>query len=221
VKLGLVTNIILSRLGGLLPVLLTGGIFCVALLAGIGLWQLTWAVGQVSSSFERRHQQRASSPPPPVSQPPAVAGGAEPAQLERASAAIVLDSARPGSSAPAPRLQLEEPNPIPEVSLPAFSPPPACENMFVYIVSISPRFPERSAASIASGPSARGRFRRLGQSIEDWEVTAIRDDWSGLNPEVWLSRGEQVCRAELAGNAARTKPKPRLAKRKRKRRRSR
>jgi hypothetical protein len=39
--------------------------------------------------------------------------------------------------------------------------------------------------------------------LGDWEVLAITDDWTGLNPGVWLVKDWQVCRAELAGNPSR------------------
>ncbi len=77
-----------------------------------------------------------------------------------------------------------------------------CNDVFVYIVSTS-EAPAASAASLAVGKASPARFRRPGQSIGDWEVLAITDDWSGVNPGVWLLKDDAVCRAELAGNPAR------------------
>jgi hypothetical protein len=98
-------------------------------------------------------------------------------------------------------------------------PPPAdyprvdCNDIFVYIVTIAEGAPERSAASIGVGKRGPARFRRLGETIGDWTVLAITDDWTGLNPDVWLEKDGTACRAELEGNASRVhqapKPPPR------------
>lgn len=78
-----------------------------------------------------------------------------------------------------------------------------CSGVFVYIVSISDHGGAHSSASLAAHPAGKARFRRVGQSVGDWEVLWISDDWSGVNPAVWLIRGQEVCRAELAGNPQR------------------
>jgi hypothetical protein len=77
-----------------------------------------------------------------------------------------------------------------------------CGDVFVYIVSVA-EVPTASAASLAVGKTSPARFRRPGDRIGDWEVLAITEDWSGMNPAVWLLKGDAVCRAELAGNPAR------------------
>jgi hypothetical protein len=96
-----------------------------------------------------------------------------------------------------------------------------CENVFVYIVTIAEGAPLRSAASLGAGKAGPARFRSPGDRIGDWTVVAISDDWSGLNPAVWLEKDGMVCKAELAGNPARVhtplKPPPRPAARKRRR----
>lgn len=98
-----------------------------------------------------------------------------------------------------------------------------CSGVFVYIVTTSVDSPRDSAASLASSKNGRARLRRPGQMLGDWEVLGITDDWSGLNPAVWLLKGHQVCRAELAGNPARVHValKPPAKKRKPRRRRRR
>lgn len=96
-----------------------------------------------------------------------------------------------------------------------------CNDIFVYIVTITDGAPERSAASIGVGKKGPARFRRPGEGIGDWTVLAITDDWSGLNPDVWLEKDGTVCRAELAGNPSRIQhtPKPRPRPKARRRRR--
>lgn len=78
-----------------------------------------------------------------------------------------------------------------------------CDDVFVYIVSIAEAAPMASAASLAVGKTSPARLRRPGQRIGGWEVLAITEDSSGVNPAVWLLKGNAVCRAELAGNPAR------------------
>jgi hypothetical protein len=96
-----------------------------------------------------------------------------------------------------------------------------CKDIFVYIVTIADGAPERSAASIGVGKKGPARFRRPGEGIGDWTVLAIADDWSGLNPDVWLEKDGTVCRAELAGNPSRIQqtptPRPRPKARRRRR----
>jgi hypothetical protein len=96
-----------------------------------------------------------------------------------------------------------------------------CKGVFVYIVTTSEHSPRDSAASLAASENGRARFRRAGQMLGDWEILGITDDWSGLNPAVWLVKGHEVCRAELAGNPSRVHValKPPAKKRKPKRRR--
>jgi hypothetical protein len=98
-----------------------------------------------------------------------------------------------------------------------------CTGVFVYIVTTFEHSPRDSAASLASSRSGPARFRRVGQMLGDWEVLAITDDWTSLNPRVWLLRGHEICRVELAGNPARihVDPKPPEKKKKKKRRRRR
>lgn len=79
-----------------------------------------------------------------------------------------------------------------------------CSGVFVYIVTTA-EDAAYSAASLALAPAAPGRFRRVGQSFGKWEVLWIADDWSGLEPEVWLRSGSDVCRATLSGNPARAR----------------
>jgi hypothetical protein len=94
-----------------------------------------------------------------------------------------------------------------------------CSDVYVYIVSLDIESPHESAASLALSKTEPGRWRQPGHSLGGWEVLAILDDWSGLNPAVWLRRGEEVCRAELEGNAFRqAKNTPRRRKRVRRRR---
>lgn len=95
-----------------------------------------------------------------------------------------------------------------------------CEDVHVYIVSLSPLHPERSAASLATTGIGRAHVVSPGQWIGDWELLAITDDWSGAKPHVWLQRGTEVCRARLDGNPARVPP-PRSTKRKARRSRAR
>lgn len=102
-----------------------------------------------------------------------------------------------------------------------------CTGVFVYIVTTSVDSPLDSTASLGWSRTGRARLRRAGQMVGDWEVLGITDDWSGLNPAVWLVKDHEVCRAELAGNPARVhvalkppvkKPKKRKRRRRGKRR---
>jgi hypothetical protein len=96
-----------------------------------------------------------------------------------------------------------------------------CEEIFVYIVTVAEGAPKRSAASLGVGKKGPARFRRPGGRIGDWTVLAISDDWTGLNPEVWLEKDGAVCRAELEGNPSRIHqaPKPPAKPKARRRRR--
>jgi hypothetical protein len=105
-------------------------------------------------------------------------------------------------------------------------PPPeyprvGCPEIFVYIVTVAEGAPQRSAASLGVGKQGPARFRRPGERIGDWTVLAISDDWTGLNPDVWLGKDGTVCRAELDGNPSRVhqapKPPPKPKARRRRR----
>jgi hypothetical protein len=105
-------------------------------------------------------------------------------------------------------------------------PPPeyprvGCPEIFVYIVTVAEGAPQRSAASLGVGKQGPARFRRPGERIGDWTVLAISDDWTGLNPDVWLEKDGTVCRAELEGNPSRIhqapKPPPKPKARRRRR----
>jgi hypothetical protein len=85
----------------------------------------------------------------------------------------------------------------------------ACAGVFVYIVTVAEATPRFSAASLALGKTSPARFRRPGERLGEWEVVAITDDWSGLNPGVWLAKDDSICRAELAGNPSRIHVPPR------------
>jgi len=107
-------------------------------------------------------------------------------------------------------------------------PPPTyprvdCEGIFVYIVTLVEQAPRRSSASIGVGENGPARFRRPGQTVGAWTLLAISDDWSGLQPKVWLVKDGAACLAKLAGNptrahqtpappAARQAPKPASAR---------
>lgn len=98
---------------------------------------------------------------------------------------------------------------------------PQCEGAHVYIVTYVPDEPSASVASLALDGAQSGTLRRVGQTIGGYEVAAITEDWSGLNPTVWLRRDGKLCRARLDGNSKRgpSEPRPAPKKRKRKRRR--
>jgi hypothetical protein len=83
-----------------------------------------------------------------------------------------------------------------------------CPEIFVYIVMVAEGAPPRSAALLGVGEQGPARFRRPGERIGDWTVLAISDDWTGLNPDVWLEKDGAVCRAELEGNPSRIHPAP-------------
>lgn len=200
----------------LAPVAIMSGVVGGVAFAALGMWLIAWAMVRVSGVFERQPGRGTTVPPS------AVASGPEKRTAERVIIAGAEDASEAKQVLEIPRARLEEPPPIADVRALEHLAPPRCADIFVYAVSISPSFPEYSAASIAPGADSRGRFRQIGQSIGDWEVSAIIDDWSGLNPEVWLSRDELLCRAELAGNSKRNRPpsKARAKKRARKGRRS-
>lgn len=92
-------------------------------------------------------------------------------------------------------------------------PPPSyrrvdCEGIFVYIVTLVEGAPRLSSASIGVGETGPARFRRPGQKVGAWTLLAISDDWSGLEPKVWLAKEGTACRAQLAGNPARSHQAP-------------
>lgn len=107
--------------------------------------------------------------------------------------------------------------PLPELPKTA----PQCEGAHVYIVTYVPDEPSASVASLALDGAQSGTLRRVGQTIGGYEVAAITEDWSGLNPTVWLRRDGKLCRARLDGNSKRgpSEPRPAPKTRKRKRRR--
>jgi hypothetical protein len=93
----------------------------------------------------------------------------------------------------------------------------ACEGIYVYIVTVSVQDPTQSTASLSLSGTGRGLYRRVGDRIGQFEVMAIHDDWTGLDPKVWLRKGDEVCHATLEGNDARQKAAAqRAAARKRK-----
>jgi hypothetical protein len=117
----------------------------------------------------------------------------------------------------------------PEGVLTLGQPPPAtyprvdCDGIFVYIVTLVEDAPRLSSASIGVGETGPARFRRPGQTVGAWTLLAISDDWSGLQPRVWLAKKGTACLAKLAGNptrshqtstppAARPAPKPAAAR---------
>lgn len=79
-----------------------------------------------------------------------------------------------------------------------------CSGVFVYIVTVAEHAPD-SAASIAIEPNAPARFMHPGQSVGDWDVLAIADDWSGTSPVVWLRHEGEVCSARLGSNPQRSR----------------
>jgi hypothetical protein len=104
---------------------------------------------------------------------------------------------------------------------PATYPRVDCEGIFVYIVTLVEDAPRLSSASIGVGETGPARFRRPGQTVGEWTLLAISDDWSGLRPKVWLVKDGTACLAKLAGNptrshhtppAARPTPKPAAAR---------
>lgn len=78
-----------------------------------------------------------------------------------------------------------------------------CEGVFVYIVTVSVEHPEESTASLSLTSSGTGRVRSVGDRIGSLEVMRIDEDWTGLNPKVWLRERDTVCYATLAGNETR------------------
>jgi hypothetical protein len=82
---------------------------------------------------------------------------------------------------------------------------PPCSGVFVYIVTVAEQAPYASAASLAVEPDAPAHFVHSGQSVGDWEVLAIKDDWTGTSPVVWLRHEGEVCRARFAGNPQRSR----------------
>lgn len=80
-----------------------------------------------------------------------------------------------------------------------------CTGVFVYIVTVASDSPRRSAVSLAESETAQARLLHPGERVGAWELLAITDDWTGVNPTVWLVRDGQVCRTGLTGNPARVK----------------
>jgi hypothetical protein len=77
--------------------------------------------------------------------------------------------------------------------------------VFVYIVTIAEDAPAASAASIAVEADGPAHFVHPGQSVGDWDVLAINDDWTGTNPVVWLRHDGEICSARLAANPQRSR----------------
>jgi len=80
-----------------------------------------------------------------------------------------------------------------------------CDDVYVYIVSVDIDDPSLSSASLSLSGKGSGNYRRVGGLIGAYEVMAITDDWSGLNPKVYLRQGDEVCSAKLTGNSVRKK----------------
>ena len=174
--------------------------------ASCGLWQLGALIGDVVDSPVEGSVRGQT----PAEVPPAVAAVA-------AIAAPGRESKRPTAPLPKedPALFLQAPERSRDVSeasekavplvVEAASPEPLvpCDDIYVYIVSVVEGDPQQSAASLSLGKTSPARFRQPGGSIGEWEVVSINDDWSGVNPDVWLRKGSSLCRAELAGNPSR------------------
>jgi hypothetical protein len=179
-------------------------------LASQALWDLTLLVADLSEIEERQPDTptAVTTPAPPAAQ-----------SFERAAGVFEPDPPKP----PVERAEVGE-QPIATGAWANYE-QTECEGVFVYIVTTFPKSPLDSAASLASSKTGPARLRRVGQSLGEWEVLAITDDWTGLNPGVWLLKDREVCRAELAGNPSRVhvspKPPPKKKARRRKRARKR
>ncbi len=113
---------------------------------------------------------------------------------------------------------LEEEDPPEEPGEPLYVYAGECEGVHVYIVTVSVDDPSQSTASISTAASGDGSYRRVGDFIGDYEVKAIRDDWTGLAPKVWLAHDGELCYAPLTGSEQREKAAAQRAlQRKRKR----
>jgi len=205
---------------------------------GSGLWQAGALMTGLMDATRRPPLQQRQAPALPAPAPPALASAtAEPTPALPSAAAhpadAVLSSLAPreaGAEASekaipvgnAAWVDLEERLTIGEPP-PSTSPRMPCDDVFVYIVSHAESAPLHSAASLGIGKRGRARFRQPGGRIGDYNVLAIEDDWTGLEPHVWLERDGRVCLAQLAGNPTRVhsalKPPapPRAAARKKKR----
>jgi hypothetical protein len=173
--------------------------------AAQALWQLATTVDEllVWATHERTVGRAADiaplagvpAPPRglPTSAAPAAPSKPSELQLDTRSSTPVARSVAEHSEAPSP---IGMPS---EITYRGAS----CTGLFVYIVTVSERSPRHSAVSFATSSDARARFARPGQVVEQWEVLAITEDWTGHNPVVWLLRAGEVCRAGLTGNPAR------------------
>src|SRR5690606_19264630 len=105
---------------------------------------------------------------------------------------------------------LPAPQPIPTLSIRRDA--PHCENVYVYIVT--DLVAGGAVATMAIGEKSRGRQRRVGHRLGDYEVIAIGSLGFGRGPAVWLSQREHVCVAPMsADNPVRQRQlKARLAK---------
>ena len=187
---------------------------CVTLLAAGSLWIWTRSCGQVLAALTRASKQIAVTDLEPARSPPAVAVHAPEPAL--ASTAIEDTSAEA-----LPRLPQVEQSELPKQigwSEPLRYSGAACSGVFVYVVSIAESAPRRSAVSMATKSTDRAKYAHPGQRVDDWEVLAITDDWSGTNPTVWLARDAEVCRSGLTGNPARREVPPPPRRRHRRRR---
>jgi hypothetical protein len=199
--------------GAWIGLLLFGGCSSLAF-ATTALWELGAVINGLAEVARSTSASSMAAPPPslkmdsearaPQSTVPEPGEAPEP-RADTTSASLDAAGLQADRAASQP---VQAPEEASEKIVPlALDPEPAyvrteCSDVFVYIVSVADA-PMASAASLAVGKSARARFRRPGQSIGDWEVLAISDDWSGTNPGVWLLDGNAVCRAELAGNPTR------------------
>lgn len=137
------------------------------------------------------------SPPPPAQPPPATEARAAPPVLHTPAPAAHAAASMAGAL-PHPAEQHAWPEPLQFGGA-------TCAGVFVYAVTLNESAPRRSAVSLATSSSARGRYVRPGQQVEGWELLGITDDWTGANPVVWLARDEEVCRARLTGNPDRVR----------------
>ena len=187
---------------------------CVTLLAAGSLWTWARSWGQLLAALTRAPKQTPVTALEPAPSPSAVA--ALPPQPAVSSASSEDESAE--ALARLPQVEQSE---LPKHigwSEPLRYSGAACRGVFVYVVSIAESAPRRSAVSMATKGTGRAKYAHPGQRVDDWEVLAITDDWSGTNPTVWLARNAEVCRSGLTGNPARREVPPPPRRRHRRRR---
>lgn len=190
--------------------------------ASCGVWQLGALVSAVAESASAV-SPRPARVAPPAALDPSVDPSSTPGHVAPLSPPI--DAPRILSFQPSESVQdvAEATEKAVVLGGEAASPAPIapCDDIYVYIVSIADD-PRLSAASLGVGKASPARLRRPGSSIGEWNVVSINDDWSGINPDVWLRKGSSLCRAELAGNPSRVHvPLPQRSKQRMKRRRRR